>query len=417
MDGRRVITLRGLYELLLDRLGPTHWWPADTRFEIAVGSILTQNTAWSNVELALGRLREVGALNPWAILDMDDAALGELIQPTGYWRTKTGYLKAFCVWFSRLLEDDTVPSDDVFPYLVANRSDAELRAELLALRGIGGETADDLLLYVFDRPAFIADRYARRLLETLGVTDLPKSYEGFRSRVQSHVERWSIAELKEFHGLIDEFGKAMRSAGDWAESFIADCRLTFERLEHVEHGFGPVWDEASRVLILGSMPSPKSREMAFYYGHPRNRFWKVMARIFDDDSCLPSARADCGESMTVADLAGRRRDFALRHHIALWDVLASCDIVGASDASIRNPIANDVAPIVRGSRIAHVFATGAKAAQLYRRLCLPRLGEEGLGLTRLPMTQLPSTSPANASVGLPRLVEAYRAVRRYASPR
>ena len=176
MDGRRVITLRGLYELLLDRLGPTHWWPADTRFEIAVGSILTQNTAWSNVDLALGRLREVGALNPWAILDMDDAALGELIQPTGYWRTKTGYLKAFCVWFSRLLEDDTVPSDDVFPYLVANRSDAELRAELLALRGIGGETADDLLLYVFDRPAFIADRYARRLLETLGVTDLPKSY-------------------------------------------------------------------------------------------------------------------------------------------------------------------------------------------------------------------------------------------------
>ena len=133
--------------------------------------------------------------------------------------------------------------------------------------------------------------------------------------------------------------------------------------EHVEHGFGPVWDGESRVLILGSMPSPKSRASAFYYMHPQNRFWPVMQAL-----CANSA----DPTDAVGDLPESRRAFALRHHIALWDVIASCDITGASDASIRTAEPNDLAPILRG------------------------------------MTQLPSTSPANASMRLPDLITAYR---------
>ncbi|MBW3088516.1 DNA-deoxyinosine glycosylase [Bifidobacterium sp. 82T24] len=166
-----------------------------------------------------------------------------------------------------------------------------------------------------------------------------------------------------------------------------------QEMQHVEHGFGPVWDADSRVLVLGSMPSPNSREAAFYYMHPQNRFWPAMAALFDEP--VPEASA------------AARRDFALRHRFALWDVIASCDIAGASDSSIRNAVPNDLAPIIRASRITHVFTTGGKAAQLYRRLCAPRLVAAGIGM---PMTPLPSTSPANARMRLPQLVEAYRAV-------
>ena len=149
---------------------------------------------------------------------------------------------------------------------------------------------------------------------------------------------------------------------------------------HVEHGFGPVWDAGSRVLVLGSMPSPKSREMRFYYGHPRNRFWPVMAAIFGDGSCL------CEECDDPAQVVSERTDFALRHHVALWDVIASCDIVGASDASITD--------VLRGY-LDHNGSVRDTAADL-------------------PMTRLPSTSPANAGIGLPALIEVYGCVARAA---
>lgn len=166
--------------------------------------------------------------------------------------------------------------------------------------------------------------------------------------------------------------------------------------EHVTHGFGPVWDADSRVLVLGSMPSPKSREAAFYYMHPRNRFWPVMAAVFADPD-------DAGD--VPGDTAASRRAFALRHGIALWDVIAECDIDGASDASIRNPVPNDLTPILTGSRISLIATTGGKAAQLYRRLCLPMLSASGLSV---PHVALPSTSPANAARSTSQLAEAYR---------
>lgn len=155
----------------------------------------------------------------------------------------------------------------------------------------------------------------------------------------------------------------------------------------VEHGIEPVFDGRSRVLVLGTMPSPASREAAFFYGHPRNRFWPVMAALFDEP--VPESNAE-------------RADLLRRHHIALWDVLASCDIRGAADASIENARPNDLARILDAAPIERIFCTGGTSARLYRRLC-----EAECGLTA---EQLPSTSPANAAWSLPRLVEAYRPV-------
>lgn len=153
----------------------------------------------------------------------------------------------------------------------------------------------------------------------------------------------------------------------------------------VQHPLEPIFDERSRVLVLGTMPSPKSREVGFYYGHPQNRFWRVLARLFDEP---------------LATTNERRRDQLLRHHIALWDVLASCEIEGASDASISKAVPNDLRRILDAAPIEAVFCTGAKAAELYARLC-----EDDCGL---PAVKLPSTSPANAAVKLDELVEEYR---------
>ena len=152
----------------------------------------------------------------------------------------------------------------------------------------------------------------------------------------------------------------------------------------VTHEIQPVFDSRSRVLLLGTMPSPASREQGFYYGHPQNRFWRVLAAIFDE----PVPR-------TIEE----KRDMLLRHHIALWDVLASCEIEGASDASIRDAQPNDLARIFDAADIRAVFATGTKAGELYRKLIEPTLG--------VPCTTLPSTSPANAKMKLADLVDAY----------
>lgn len=152
----------------------------------------------------------------------------------------------------------------------------------------------------------------------------------------------------------------------------------------VTHEIQPVFDSRSHVLLLGTMLSPASREQGFYYGHPQNRFWRVLAAIFDE----PAPR-------TIEE----KRDMLLRHHVALWDVLASCEIEGASDASIRDAQPNDLARIFDAADIRAVFATGTKAGELYRKLIEPTLG--------VPCTTLPSTSPANAKMKLADLVDAY----------
>lgn len=155
---------------------------------------------------------------------------------------------------------------------------------------------------------------------------------------------------------------------------------------HITHPFPPVFDENSRVLILGSFPSVKSREVSFYYGNPQNRFWRVLAALFGGD--VPS---------TVEE----KRAFLLSHGIALWDVIASCDIVGSDDSSIKNALPNDVKSLVAKTRIERVFTNGGTAHRLYRAHLEREVGIEAAAL--------PSTSPANASYSLTRLTEAWRA--------
>lgn len=161
--------------------------------------------------------------------------------------------------------------------------------------------------------------------------------------------------------------------------------MTQDTAQLIEHSIDPIFDARSRLLMLGTMPSPKSREQGFFYGHPQNRFWKVIAAVF---------------SAPVPKSIPEKRAFLLEHRIALWDVLASCEIAGASDASIRNPKPNDLRRILDRAPIERIFCTGAKAAQLYRRLCEPTTG--------IPCLQLPSTSPANAAMRLDDLIEVYR---------
>lgn len=148
----------------------------------------------------------------------------------------------------------------------------------------------------------------------------------------------------------------------------------------IKHTFEPVYDEASEILILGTFPSVKSRENQFYYGHPRNRFWKLMADL--TESPLPE---------TVEE----KKEMLLRNHIAIWDVIASCSIMGSSDSSIRDVVANDIASLLARTRITSVYGNGAKACELYDRYIKTQTGRE--------IVRLPSTSPANAAYQMERL--------------
>jgi len=154
--------------------------------------------------------------------------------------------------------------------------------------------------------------------------------------------------------------------------------------EFVTHCFEPVYDNNSRILILGTMPSPASRKYGFYYSHPRNRFWPVMAQLLDEPT------------PTTPD---EKREAALKHGFALWDVLSACEIEGASDASIKKPQPNDIAALLQETNISAIFTTGNQAAQLYARFCASH------GLPEC--IPLPSTSPANARISLGELIEKY----------
>ena len=157
--------------------------------------------------------------------------------------------------------------------------------------------------------------------------------------------------------------------------------------KHIIHPIPPTFDENSEILILGSFPSVKSREMGYFYGHPQNRFWKIVAALHSEP--VP---------MTV----GERRTFLLRHRIAAWDVIASCNIAGSSDSSIRDVVPNDLRPILKGSKVARIFVNGRKAEEYYNKYQEPQLG--------ISAVCLPSSSPANAAWSLDRLVQAWKVI-------
>ncbi|MBR5979285.1 MAG: DNA-deoxyinosine glycosylase [Oscillospiraceae bacterium] len=159
--------------------------------------------------------------------------------------------------------------------------------------------------------------------------------------------------------------------------------------QRLTHPFGPLYDENSRVLILGSFPSVKSREQNFFYGHPQNRFWKVISAVFGQP--VPQ---------TIED----KKHLILSSGLALWDSIASCEIAGSSDASIRNARANDIGVILENCDIERIYCNGRKSHELYQKYIEPQTGREAVCL--------PSTSPANAQWTLEKLIEAWSVIRR-----
>lgn len=156
----------------------------------------------------------------------------------------------------------------------------------------------------------------------------------------------------------------------------------------VRHEIPPVYDCDSRILILGSFPSVRSREAGFFYGHPQNRFWKVLAAVCG------------GEEPLVPETIEEKRDFLLSRGIAVWDVIASCEIRGSSDQSIRNAVPNDLSPILEAADIRQIFCNGGTSYKLYERYLREKTGRDAV--------KLPSTSPANAACSLERLTELWR---------
>ncbi|MBQ9538793.1 MAG: DNA-deoxyinosine glycosylase [Treponema sp.] len=170
----------------------------------------------------------------------------------------------------------------------------------------------------------------------------------------------------------------------------------------VLHQIEPVWAADSQTLILGTMPSPASREAGFFYMHPQTRFWGVLPAVLG----VPLTRPNNANDREAA--IKERKAFLLRHHLALWDVLSSCKIHGADDASIKNAVPNDFMPLFSQSEIRRVFCTGKTAFALWQRLCASRYEKQ----FALKAACLPSTSPANARWSVAALVEEYRTMMR-----
>lgn len=155
-------------------------------------------------------------------------------------------------------------------------------------------------------------------------------------------------------------------------------------MSRVSHNLPPIFDKSSKTLILGSLPSVASREVGKYYGHPQNRFWRIMSTIYEEDT-------------------SDWQNFILKHNLALWDVIASCEISSSSDSSIKKVIPNDIQSIVKNSKIENIFLLGRSAYTLYNKYILPKTHIEGI--------YLPSTSAANASKSLDELVSLYRIIK------
>lgn len=160
-----------------------------------------------------------------------------------------------------------------------------------------------------------------------------------------------------------------------------------QKYEHVEHGFVPIFDENSEILILGTLPSVKSRENQFYYGNAQNRFWRLLAALFDED---------------VPTTIDGKKAFLYRNHVAIWDVISSCDIIGSSDSSIKNVVLADIAGLLKQTNIKRVFANGNLAKKLYDQYAFPLTGVEAV--------KLPSTSPANAQYNLEKLIKNWQII-------
>lgn len=205
--------LQAVYAALFAAYGPRNWWPADSSFEVMVGAILTQNTAWTNVERALGRLRQLVGLDAEAILSLPREQLADAIRPAGYFNVKATRLQAFC---SAYLAAGGLEG-------LAELDTAELRHRLLSIKGVGPETADDILLYAFGRSVFVVDAYTRRLFQRLGHLSGSEGYEEIRSGFETALGA-DAALFNEYHALVVNHAKGVcKTKPRCADCCLLDC--------------------------------------------------------------------------------------------------------------------------------------------------------------------------------------------------
>ena len=200
--------LMSYYEAMSAALGPMHWWPGETPFEVIVGAILTQSTAWGNVELAIANLRSARMLTSAAMLRVRTARLAELVRPSGYFRQKAKKLKAF-VTFLQKKHGGSLKRMFLTPT-------SELREQLLAVHGIGPETADSILLYAGNHPVFVVDAYTHRIFGRHGITSGKPEYEKVRALIEGSIPKQSVL-FNEFHALIVNTGK------NWCRKSVPRC--------------------------------------------------------------------------------------------------------------------------------------------------------------------------------------------------
>jgi endonuclease-3 related protein len=187
-----------IYKLLYSRFGPRHWWPGNTKFEVIIGAILTQNTAWSNVEKAIGNLKKERLLSVRGLSSISEKKLARLIRPSGYYNIKANRIKAFLKFLNTFYSGSL---GEMF------RADLyQLREELLSVKGIGQETADSILLYAGNKPVFVIDAYTKRVLSRHGFTAIDAGYGDMQALFMNNLPQ-DAALFNEFHALIVELGK------------------------------------------------------------------------------------------------------------------------------------------------------------------------------------------------------------------
>ncbi len=210
-------TLTEIYQLLFDRFGPQHWWPGETRLEIITGAILTQNTNWANVEKAITNLKSADCLRPEKLHYLESVQLAELIRSAGYYNIKAKRLKNFINWLFDNYEGELTNLESI--------DTDQLRAELLAIKGVGRETADSILLYAFDRPIFVVDAYTARIVFGHGLIGPDADYEQLRELFESSLPQ-DTQLFNEYHALLVRAGKEFCRP----KARCPDCPL--EKLPH-----------------------------------------------------------------------------------------------------------------------------------------------------------------------------------------
>ena len=197
-DKKTTLTLLNVYNRLIAHYGPQKWWPADEPFEVIIGAILTQSTAWTNVEKAIDNLKVAKKLSSKGIRELSPAELGELIRPSGYFNAKAKKLQAFCQWLAEKYNDS-------LRQLFSNET-VRLREQLLGIHGIGEETADSIILYAAGKPVFVIDAYTRRFIDRIGLNPSGNSYDAYQKLFEENLPA-DVNLFNEYHALLVQLAK------------------------------------------------------------------------------------------------------------------------------------------------------------------------------------------------------------------